>query len=119
MAETTKDKRFAARCQPSSLPIGGWRVVLLRDPCVYCFDVATTIEHIHPALLGGSDSWKNTAPACVKCNVSRGHEPLLIWLVRGGFGRRPLGRHGRRNARKRLRKHLAAEARSLNGWNRG
>lgn len=52
------------------------------DPCVYCGDASTTIDHIVPVSRGGTGEWKNLAPACVPCNSSKQADPLLTYLLR-------------------------------------
>ena len=116
--------RFALRCQPQHLPPGGWNAVLLRDPCVYCSGPATTIEHIQPKVTGGTREWRNTAPACQGCNGERGHEPLLVWLLRKWAGVTPPKRKLAKGERKRrrlareadARQRMLADVRALNGW---
>ena len=53
------------------------KAVLARDDytCVYCGEKAhgkdrsqMTVDHIHPQSRGGTDTWTNTACACLKCN---------------------------------------------------
>lgn len=66
-----------------------YRLMLRRDPCVWCGRPpfrGATIEHIQPRSKGGSDNWYNLAGACVWCNRSRGTTSALMWLL---LGRRP------------------------------
>lgn len=45
--------------------------VLARDGrrCGYCGrDHATTIDHVHPASRGGTNTWTNTVACCYACN---------------------------------------------------
>lgn len=37
---------------------------------------SSTIEHMLPKSLGGSDDWDNLAMACNKCNNKRGNVPV-------------------------------------------
>lgn len=58
-----------------------WRTVLLRDPCVYCGAPAESLDHIRAAADNGPDGWPNRAPACHRCNGSKGCTPLLLFLL--------------------------------------
>jgi 5-methylcytosine-specific restriction endonuclease McrA len=44
--------------------------VLARDSstCIYCGQMATTVDHILPKSRGGLDTWENLAGACFPCN---------------------------------------------------
>lgn len=55
-----------------------WVDILLRDPCSYCGGPATTLDHIVP---GGDNDHTNLAPACARCNSSKGKRPLLMALL--------------------------------------
>ena len=59
-----------------------WRRILLRDPCVYCGAPATGLDHIHPRKFGGTDAWRNRAPACATCDGEKDAELLLSYLLR-------------------------------------
>lgn len=44
--------------------------------CIYCHGAngpATTVDHLVPRSKGGTDGPENLAPACVRCNASRGN----------------------------------------------
>lgn len=62
-------------------PAEDWRVVLLRDPCVYCGGTPTGLDHIVPQARHGADAWWNRAPACATCDSQKGMRPLLVFLV--------------------------------------
>lgn len=72
-----------------------WKVVLLRDPCVYCGTYRDpTIEHVTP-LRRRSHRQKQRDPtvenrvcACRRCNHLRGSTPLLLYLWLRHTGRR-------------------------------
>lgn len=51
------------------------------DPCVYCGDEATSIDHIDPISKGGSGKWNNLAPACHSCNSRKHNKDLLKFLL--------------------------------------
>lgn len=59
-----------------------WDHITKRDPCVYCGDPSTTIDHILPKALGGSKgSWTNRAGCCFRCNQDKAHTPLLHFML--------------------------------------
>lgn len=51
--------------------------------CAYCGAALTestmTVDHIRPLILGGSHALPNLAPACSRCNSSKGATPLDTW----------------------------------------
>ena len=52
------------------------RNVMRRDgfKCQYCGQKSKlTIDHIHPKIRGGKDTWENLTTACDKCNVKKGN----------------------------------------------
>lgn len=55
--------------------------------CAYCPDLATTVDHIYPLHLGGTNFLSNLAPACRPCNTSKGRLTLAEW---GGRSEHPL-----------------------------
>lgn len=83
-----------------------WYDTLLRDPCVYCGDPATTIDHIYAAAYGGPNHWTNYAPACLACNRAKGGRSVLCFLA--GIPFRRIGRKSR----------LALAAWTREGWQR-
>lgn len=58
------------------------RLQLLRDPCVYCGDKATEVDHIVPFSKGGSHDWENRAPTCLPCNRAKNEKSLLSFLLK-------------------------------------
>lgn len=59
-----------------------WDYIIKKDPCVYCGEQSTTIDHIQPKALGGSKgSWTNRAGACFSCNQKKAHTPLLHFML--------------------------------------
>ncbi|MGN6174652.1 MAG: HNH endonuclease [Streptosporangiaceae bacterium] len=40
--------------------------------CWYCSRPATTVDHVRPLCLGGTNDLTNLVPACRRCNFSRG-----------------------------------------------
>lgn len=57
------------------------RAAILADspPCWvdYCTTAATTVDHVIPISLGGSNSMENLRPSCTRHNASRGNR--LDW----------------------------------------
>jgi 5-methylcytosine-specific restriction endonuclease McrA len=53
------------------------RATILRPgtPCHYCGNPATSVDHIIPKALGGTDDRANLAPACARCNSSKRDRP--------------------------------------------
>jgi hypothetical protein len=62
-----------------------WRAVLLRDPCVYCYGLASGLDHIQPRSRLGTDGWENRAPACSTCDGQKHSIQLLLFLA-GQYG---------------------------------
>ena len=51
--------------------------------CVYCGKkIKLTLDHIVPLFSGGVNDIGNAAPACKKCNSSKGTNSLLIFLYK-------------------------------------
>ena len=49
--------------------------------CLYCGQVvALEVDHIIPVRVGGSDALDNLAPACRRCNASKGAKLPLTWI---------------------------------------
>lgn len=55
---------------------------LADDPCSYCGNPATSVDHIDPIALGGSNHWSNLTAACASCNGGKCDTPLLFYLLR-------------------------------------
>lgn len=58
------------------------RKILLKDPCVYCGEPSTEIDHIQPFSRGGEHDWKNRAPTCLRCNRTKNDAGLLRFLLK-------------------------------------
>lgn len=71
-------ERHARRGQPINMEHAR---ILLADPCAYCGEPATAIDHITPITKGGTSEWENLAPACGSCNSSKGNRLLLTFLL--------------------------------------
>lgn len=71
--------RARARNYPKSLR---WYVDLLTgDPCCYCGAPSEHIDHIDPLARGGETTTENLTAACLKCNVGKSAQPLLMFLL--------------------------------------
>lgn len=57
-----------------------FRRVLRRDPCAYCGEPSTQLDHVEPKAHGGSDESANRAGSCAKCNGRKQDMPLLFWM---------------------------------------
>ena len=57
-----------------------WEKTLRADPCAYCNEPASEVDHIRPRVAGGSDSWQNTTGACHECNQNKAAIRLLQFL---------------------------------------
>lgn len=50
--------------------------------CMYCDRLASTVDHVVPLLLGGTNYEGNLVPACLSCNSSKGCHLLIVWRAR-------------------------------------
>lgn len=55
--------------------------LILADPCSYCGREVAEIDHIVPISTGGKSDWDNLAPACGRCNGSKGARSLLFFML--------------------------------------
>jgi len=53
--------------------------VATSGPCVYCGAPPAHADHIRPLALGGHEARYNLAPACQRCNQSKGGKLLIHW----------------------------------------
>lgn len=67
--------------------------LIAKDPCSYCGGEREHIDHIIPLSKGGTGDWDNLAPACARCNLSKGTKSPLEFLLarREGLGGRCTG----------------------------
>jgi 5-methylcytosine-specific restriction endonuclease McrA len=50
--------------------------------CVYCGDVANTVDHVIPLSRGGTDHPMNLVAACAFCNYGKGNrERHIRWIT--------------------------------------
>jgi 5-methylcytosine-specific restriction endonuclease McrA len=78
-ARVQKAKRRGAPFDDEALD---YAAVLLRDPCSYCGQPATTIDHIVAINAGGDSDWGNLTAACGRCNGRKQGGLLLRFLAR-------------------------------------
>jgi RHS repeat-associated protein len=62
-------KEFPWRVKREILPQIG------SEPCVYCGDPATQVDHVIPRSKGGNNTAENEQPICDWCNQSKGNRP--------------------------------------------
>ena len=53
--------------------------------CVYCDQLADSVDHLIPRLRHGPDSADNLVPACRACNSSKGGRDVFAWAATKGF----------------------------------
>lgn len=58
-----------------------WAEILMGDPCCYCGEPMTDLDHIDPISKGGDGGWENLTASCRSCNASKNDKPLLAWLA--------------------------------------
>lgn len=58
-----------------------WLRVISNDPCSYCGQPSSAIDHIDPVSRGGENHWTNFVAACKSCNSSKHNKRLLTWLL--------------------------------------
>lgn len=73
--------KFIRRCLSITSNEGRYRSLLRREPCVYCGDASSGLDHITASTIGGPNGWTNRAPACHFCDALKGNEPLVLFLV--------------------------------------
>jgi len=47
--------------------------------CVYCGDVAQSLDHAKPKARGGETVASNLLPSCLPCNRDKGSQELFNW----------------------------------------
>lgn len=60
---------------------GDYLLAVKRDPCCYCHEPATTLDHVVPTSLGGTNDTANVTAACGSCNSSKHQRSLLLFLL--------------------------------------
>ena len=65
--------------------------------CVYCGQVhpveLLSVDHVQSRVRGGDRSGGNLVTACVRCNVRKGHRPLVEFLLAEPVAREHFFRH--------------------------
>jgi len=71
----------AATKHAHALPVDvPWLRRAYRNRCVYCGGKVAHIDHLWPLHTGGDDAPWNLAPACARCNLSKGSKSLGEWF---------------------------------------
>jgi 5-methylcytosine-specific restriction endonuclease McrA len=55
--------------------------VVVADPCSYCDQPSTGVDHIIALDGGGANHWSNLTGACSRCNSGKQTKPLLLFLA--------------------------------------
>lgn len=86
-----KDRARQRRAEAVLTSVGNWIVTdqdfgrykraVRSDPCAYCGEPSTTLDHIISAARSGSGDWDNFTAACHSCNSSKGKLSLLPALL--------------------------------------
>jgi 5-methylcytosine-specific restriction endonuclease McrA len=65
---------------PASPELAEFMAQLVQEPCAYCGATENiTVDHIVPISRGGTHEAENMAPACQRCNCSKGSKLLSEW----------------------------------------
>lgn len=65
------------------------RATVKGPECAYCLTPnPTTIDHVIPLALGGTDDEDNRVPCCFVCNAAKGRRDPWTWLEDGLMGSR-------------------------------
>ena len=76
----TFDKTICQPCRLKKVHRHRWQYILDAEPnCVYCGQLADTIDHIHPQAYGGQDIESNLVSACRSCNCRKNDHLLTNW----------------------------------------
>jgi len=59
------------------------------DPCVYCGEPSTQVDHLDSVAGGGGQDIGNFAPTCHTCNTYNGSDSALLFLARRRAGGSP------------------------------
>ncbi|MEP7378371.1 MAG: HNH endonuclease [Chloroflexota bacterium] len=57
------------------------RLASVKGECIYCFQPATTYDHVIPRGRPGWDEPGNLVPACLSCNGQKGQRTPDEWLA--------------------------------------
>lgn len=74
-------RRAAIHAAPGSHTIDDLRVLFENHDwrCVYCGQIATSVDHVVPISRGGSDSPENLVPCCRSCNSRKNRRTPQEW----------------------------------------
>jgi 5-methylcytosine-specific restriction endonuclease McrA len=74
--------RRGLRCEHGECKRSAARARILDNPCAYCGAPAEHADHVTPLARGGLDCLENLAPACARCNLSKGSQTVDEFLER-------------------------------------
>ena len=80
------NRRAIERGLRKDLTTKQWRIIIAMydGKCAYCGSSENVQqEHVIPISKGGGTTFSNIVPACKKCNMSKKHNLLLRWFLRG------------------------------------
>lgn len=87
--------------------------------CSYCLAPAQAWDHVEPRRTGGTDRPDNLVPACHPCNISKGAEPLVLFLLRRRYGRKRTAVVAASSATQRARPRTSRDELVCRLWNDG
>lgn len=76
-----RHRKSRRRGCPLTIEGRAYAALLERDPCSYCGQPASTVDHIDPVSAGGSGDWTNLTAACLSCNASKQERRLLLFMA--------------------------------------
>jgi 5-methylcytosine-specific restriction endonuclease McrA len=93
VVKNAKRRALKMNADINDLTSDQWRSILesYDGHCCYCGRTDRPLEqdHIHPLRRGGNHTASNVAPACDKCNPSKGSKMLNEWIATGGYPLHP------------------------------
>lgn len=61
--------------------LGAYYAAIRNDPCVYCGEPSSELDHIDARANGGHNYWTNLAPICSRCNAQKQARSVLNFLL--------------------------------------
>lgn len=77
--ENARRARKRAAEVTGPVPLEVYEAVLASGSCVYCSQLADTIDHVTPLARGGHEAEYNLVPCCGPCNSRKGAKLLSEW----------------------------------------
>lgn len=63
--------------------VSGYAGALMADPCAYCSQPSTELDHVYASARGGDGDWSNLAGICSSCNQQKSAmDPLRYMLAK-------------------------------------